>query len=215
MKRHGQPTDRDRQFTRRALLIGGGQGLLLSALVGRMYYLQVVEADQYRMQAEENRISMRLLPPLRGSIVDRKGVELAGNRLDYRVILVPEQVPDFERTLADVGAYLKLSERDIARITEQVGSQRSFLPVTVADNLTWEDFAGINLRLTDLPGIHPDAGETRAYYKGQSFSHVVGYVSPVSQNDLQEGGGDPLLELPGFKIGRAGIERSYDMKLRG
>jgi len=214
MKTYQQSSERDRQFTRRALIIGAGQGLLLSSLVARMYYLQVVEADQYRTLAEENRISLRLLPPTRGNILDRNGVELAGTRLDYRVIMVPEQVPDVEQTLAYMTRHLDLDEDDLDRIIRQVKHQRSFLPVTVAENLKWQDFARINVHLADLPGVHPDAGETRAYHDGEAFAHVVGYVSPVSARDLQDNE-DPLLELPGFKIGRSGIERSFDLELRG
>jgi penicillin-binding protein 2 len=214
MKTFQTSSERDRQFTRRALILGGGQALLLSGLVARMYYLQVVEADQYRTLAEDNRISMRLLPPTRGNIVDRDGVELAGTRLDYRVVMVPEQVPDVERTLAYMTRHLDLDEDDLARIIRQVKHQRSFLPVTVAENLDWEDFARINVHLADLPGVHPDAGETRSYHNGEAFAHVVGYVSPVSVKDLQNND-DPLLELPGFKIGRSGIERSFDLELRG
>lgn len=214
MKRFQQVSDRDRQFTRRALVIGAGQGLLLSSLVARMYYLQVVEADQYRTLSDENRISMRLLPPTRGNIVARDGTELAGTRLDYRVIMVPEQVPNIRRTLADLQRKLNLSDKDLERILHQVKHQRSFLPVTVADDLSWKDFARVNVNLADLPGVHPDAGETRAYFEGEAFAHVVGYVSPVTVRDLQNND-DPLLELPGFKIGRSGIERHYDLELRG
>jgi len=214
MKTFQAGSERDKQFTRRALIIGGGQVALLSTLVARMYYLQVVEADQYRTLAEENRISMRLLPPTRGNIVDRNGAELAGTRLDYRVTMVPEQVPDVERTLAYLTGHLDLDEDDLTRIVRQVNHQRSFLPVTVAENLGWADFARINVHLADLPGVHPDAGETRSYYDGEAFAHVVGYVSPVSVRDLQNNN-DPLLELPGFKIGRSGIERSFDLELRG
>ena len=214
MKHFQQTSDRDSQFTRRAILLGAGQGLLLTGLVARMYYLQVVEADQYRTLSDENRISLRLLPPTRGNIVDRNGTELAGTRLDYQVVMVPEQVPDVVQTLADLQHYLDLSDRDLERIIRQVKHQRSFVPVTIAENLTWKDFARVNVNLADLPGVHPDAGETRAYFNGEAFAHVVGYVSPVSVKDLQSSD-DPLLELPGFKIGRSGIERHYDLDLRG
>ena len=214
MKRYQQVSDRDAQFTRRAIILGAGQGLLITGLVARMYYLQVVEADQYRTLSDENRISLRLLPPTRGNIVDREGTELAGTRLDYQVVMVPEQVPDVVQTLADLQRYLDLSDRDLERIIRQVKHQRSFVPVTIAENLSWKDFARVNVNLADLPGVHPDAGETRAYFNGEAFAHVVGYVSPVSVKDLQNGD-DPLLELPGFKIGRSGIERHYDLELRG
>ena len=68
-----QPQQMEKIVTRRAVLLAGGQALLFSALVGRMYYLQVLQTDQYRLLAEENRVHLHLLPPLRGKIVDRFG----------------------------------------------------------------------------------------------------------------------------------------------
>ena len=99
---HQQEQARARLFTRRAALLACGQTLLLSALVGRMYYLQVVQSEQYTLQAEENRVSLRLLAPLRGRILDRFGVPLAVNVQTYRVVVTPEQTDDLRATLKDL-----------------------------------------------------------------------------------------------------------------
>jgi penicillin-binding protein 2 len=206
-------TDRDgarqKLFTRRAALLLGGKVGLASLLLGRMYYLQVVSADQYAMLAEENRINMRLLPPPRGRILDRFGVELANNRQNYRVLLVPEQTESVEETLARLGHIVEINER---RILRDIARQRRFMPVTVAENLTWEEFSQVNVNLPDLPGVQPDVGETRYYPYGGEMAHVVGYVSAVAEKELT---GDPLLELPGFRIGKNGVEKVQDLKLRG
>ena len=204
--------DRAKAFSRRALLLAGGQAAFLTVLAGRLYYLQVVEADQYKMLAEENRINMRLLPPPRGRILDRFGVELANSQRNYRVVLVPEDTASVEETLAALGRLIVLDERDRHRVLRETRRNRPFVPVTVAENLSWREFAEVNVHSPDLPGIQPEVGESRHYPLGAAFSHVVGYVAAVAEDDLT---GDPLLEMPGFRIGKSGIEKTYDKELRG
>ncbi|MDX9861432.1 MAG: penicillin-binding protein 2 [Rhodospirillales bacterium] len=204
--------DRQRLFTRRMALLAGGKTLLLSALVGRMYYLQVIEADKYKTLAEENRINLKLLPPLRGDIVDRRGVPIADNRQNYRVVLVREQAGDVEQTLDRLGQVVPVADSDKRRILREVRRKRSFVPVTVRENLTWEEVARIEVNAPDLPGISIDEGQSRHYPFPEATAHILGYVAAVAEEDLN---GDPLLELPGFRIGKAGVERVYDLPLRG
>lgn len=204
--------DRIRLFNRRAAVLGGGQALLISALVGRMYYLQVIEADRYRMLAEENRINMRLLPPPRGRVLDRFGEALAVNRQNFRVLIVSEQTRDVVSTLDALAAVIDLSEYDRDRVQKEVRRRRSFVPVTVRENLNWEEMASIQVNAPDLPGVIVDEGLTRHYPQNQTAAHVLGYVSSVDEDDLT---GDPLLQLPGFRIGKAGMEQKFDLALRG
>ncbi len=213
-------TGRYKTFTRRSALLVGAQGVLLSALVSRLYYLQVVRSEEYRMLADENRISLRLLAPPRGLIVDRNGEVVAGNMQNYRVLLVPEQAKrtgeklavSADRTLQALAKLIPLDDFQRQKVLREVGRKREFVPINVAENLTWEDFSRINVHAPDLPGIVPDVGETRHYPLGTILAHVVGYVAPVSDADVID---DPLLELPGFRIGRSGVERKADLTLRG
>lgn len=204
--------DRTRLFNRRAAVLGGGQALLISALIGRMYYLQVIEADRYRMLAEENRINLRLLPPPRGRILDRFGEPLAVNRQNFRVLIVSEQTRDLDSTLDALAEVIDLSEYDRDRVRKEVRRRRSFVPVTVRENLNWEDMARIQVNAPDLPGVIVDEGLSRFYPQLENAAHVLGYVSSVDEDDLT---GDPLLQLPGFRIGKAGMEREFDLALRG
>ncbi|WP_416897859.1 MAG: penicillin-binding protein 2 [Minwuia sp.] len=202
-------------FSRRALVLGGAKAALLGVLAGRLYYLQVVDADQYRMLADENRMNLRLLAPPRGRILDRRGAALATNRQNFRVLIVPEQAPSVEDTLDVLSGIVHLDEHDRARVLKEAARKRSFVPISVVDNLTWSEFAKISVRTPDLPGIQLDVGDTRDYPFGAHTAHTVGYVAPVSEKDLQDGDGDPLLELPGFRIGKRGLERSQETVLRG
>ena len=204
--------DRARVFNRRAAVLGGGQALMISALVGRMYFLQVVEADRYRMLAEENRINLRLLPPPRGRILDRFGEPLAVNRQNFRVLIVSEQTRDLQATLDALAEVIGLSEYERERVVKEVRRRRSFVPVTVRENLDWEEMVRIQVNAPDLPGVIVNEGLTRFYPQTETAAHVLGYVSSVDEEDLT---GDPLLQLPGFRIGKQGMEREFDLVLRG
>jgi penicillin-binding protein 2 len=204
--------DRGRIFTRRAMMLAGGQALLFTGLAARMYYLQVIESGRYRVLAEENRISLRLLPPPRGRVLDRRGVPLAVNVQNYRIVIVPEEAEDVEQMLDRLDRLVQVPEHERRRILREVRRRRAFVPVTVRENLTWEEVSRIEVNAPDLPGINIDVGETRAYPFGGAAAHALGYVASVSERELT---GDPLLELPGFRIGKNGVERQYDLQLRG
>jgi len=204
--------ERQRLFTRRAVLLAGGQFGLLAALVGRMYYLQVVESERYRTLADENRINMRLLPPSRGRILDRFGVPIAVNQKNYRALIKSENAPDVPAVLDRLAMIIPINADEKARILKEVRRKKEFVPVTVREFLEWEDVARLEVNAPDLPGVTIDVGEQRFYPNGESAAHILGYVGAPRPEDLT---GDPLLELPGFRIGRNGIERAFDTPLRG
>lgn len=206
---------RVRAFTRRSLMMASGQAALMSVLVGRLYYLQVVQSEEYTMMADENRMNIRLLPPRRGRIMDRFGVEVAANRQNYRVVLIPEQTNSVEDTLDKLSKLVLVSPSDRARVLKDAKRRRGFFPIPITENLTWDEFARVNVHSPELAGVHLDVGETRHYPFDDLFAHTVGYVGAVSERDLQRLDPDPLLELPGFRIGKSGIEKYYDLALRG
>jgi penicillin-binding protein 2 len=202
-------------FSRRALLVSGGMTAVFGILAGRLYQLQIVEGDLYKTRAEDNRINDRLLAPPRGRIIDRFGVVLASNRRNYRALLVPEQTQGgVAKTLDALAGIIQISDDDRARILKDAAQKRSFVAITVAENLSWEDFSRLSLDLLYLAGVQPDVGETRDYPFGSEFSHVLGYVASVNLEDLRSDA-DPLLGLPGFKIGKRGIEKILEKEIRG
>ncbi len=206
--------DRQKIYTRRAAILAGGKALLLTTLAGRLYYLQVIEADRYATLADENRINLRLLPPPRGRIIDRFGMPLAENQQNYRLQLVPEDVKgsDIDEVLSHVQKIVTLGDSDKRRIIREVRRNRAFVPVTLKENLTWSEVAKIEINAPDLPGLMIDVGRSRRYPYGPQAAHVLGYVAAVSEKDIDD---DPLLKLPGFRVGRAGIEKVHDLELRG
>jgi penicillin-binding protein 2 len=199
-------------FTRRAALLGGGKLLLLSALVGRMYQLQIVEADRYRVLSEDNQLSDRLLEPLRGRILDRFGISLAENDHNYRVEVIPEKVGDLKQVLEQLARFIPLTDEDRAAVLADAKKRRSFVPIAVSENLSWHQLASIEVNAPDLPGVSIEVGQRRRYTQGRNASHIIGYVAAPAESDLT---GDRLLELPGFRIGKNGVEKQYDEILRG
>jgi penicillin-binding protein 2 len=203
-------------FTRRSLLVTGGMTAVFGVLAGRLYQLQIMQGELYMTRAESNRVNQRLIAPPRGRILDRFGVELASNRRNYRAFIVPEQVPGGVAAALDTLAkVIPLNEQQRTRVLKDVATNKSFVPVTVIENLSWEDFARLNLDLPYLPGVQPDVGETRDYPYPEELAHVLGYVAAVSPEDEDGDDEDPLLQVPGFRIGKRGVEKAYETKIRG
>ena len=189
---------------------------MLGALVLRMRQLQVEEADQFRLLADENRINVRLLAPSRGLIYDRNGRIIAENEANYRVVLVREDAGDTELVLERLGQIITISPDDLEKVRKELKRRSAFVPVTVADRLSWADMAEISVNAPALPGITPDVGLSRSYPLGPDFAHIVGYVGPVTDYDLANvEDEDPLLQIPKFQIGKTGIENRFDRDLRG
>lgn len=205
-----------KSFTRRALLLGGGQALMFTLLASRIYYLQVVEAEQYKVLSDENRISLRLLPPRRGRILDRFGEELATQRQNYGVVLIPERTGDVHGTMDILTKIVPHIADNRARILRELKTKRSFTPIVVAEDLSWDEFAGVNVKSYDLAGVQPVVGETRSYVHGPLLSHLIGYVAAVSEDDIAAvENPEPVLRVPGFKIGKSGVEKMQEEFLRG
>ena len=205
-----------RKITRRGLFLGGVQLAFAGALGLRMQHLQVDQADEFRLLAEENRINIRLIPPTRGQIFDRNGVILAGNEPSYRITMVKEDAGDVDDVIARLSALVELDEDELNRALTEMQRSAPFLPVTVAERVTWEDISRVAVNAPALPGVTPEVGLSRLYPRRGDFAHVVGYVGPVSERDLARyETPDPVLRIPRFQIGKVGIEARHEEVLRG
>jgi len=202
-------------FTRRAVGMGGAMTAVFGVLGGRLYQLQIRDGDQYLIDAEANRISERLIAPPRGRIIDRFGVELANSRRNYRVLLVSEQASGgVPAALEQIGKVIQLTDQQKKKVIHDIAMNKKFVPVPVAENLTWEEFSRVNMHLPYMAGIQCDVGETRDYPFGAELVHILGYVASVSEQE-QDKDDDPLMSLPGMRIGKRGIEKAYDRQIRG
>ena len=199
-------------FTRRAALLGTLQLGALGFLGHRLYRLQIEEGRRYATLAEENRVSARLFAPPRGRILDRRGDVVAGNRLNWRALLVAEQTADVTATIETFSRIVPLQDHEKARIERDIRRNRRFVPVILREFLSWEEMAAIEVNAPDLPGVSVDMGTTRIYPETEHLAHVLGYVGTPTEQDAGEEG---LVHLPGMRVGRAGLERFHDRVLRG
>ncbi|MEO9574842.1 MAG: penicillin-binding protein 2 [Lentilitoribacter sp.] len=205
-----------RLITRRAAILGGVQLAFVGALAARMQFLQVDQADQFRLLAEENRINMRIIPPSRGEVFDRNGVPLARNAPSYRIVVVREDAGDVAEVLERLGKVVELDPEEVDRAMAEMKRSAPFLPITVADEVTWEDLSRVSVNAPALPGITPEVGLSRVYPFGSDYAHVLGYVGPVSDYDLERlDDPDQLLRIPRFQIGKVGVEAKAEDLLRG
>ncbi len=206
-----------RTLTRRSLLLGGAMTSVVAALGVRMWQMSVRDAEEYRLLAEENRISLRLVRPARGRILDQSGKIIADNEHAYRITLVPEEAPDVDAVLEKLRPLLALDDETLTKVRAQIARTQAFVPIMVKDRVSWEELSVVALNSPVLPGVSPEMVLSRVYPYGPDFSHQVGYVGPVSDSDLAKGEKevDPLLRLPDYQIGKTGLELSQEADLRG
>ncbi|SDY40141.1 penicillin-binding protein 2 [Citreimonas salinaria] len=218
MKRTSKETAQSaRRITRRGLILGGLQLGFAGVLATRMRHMQVDQADEFRLLAEENRINIRLLPPARGRLFDREGRIIADNAPAYRITLVPEDADDVEAVIHRLAHLIELDDDAIERALAEVRrSAAPFLPVTIADRVSWEAVSRVAVNAPALPGVAPEVGLSRIYPLRELYAHVAGYVGPVSERDLARyEDPPPLLRIPRFQIGKVGIELHHEETLRG
>ncbi len=180
--------------------------------------LQIVQNERYRLLAEENRVNIRLIPPARGLIFDREGRLLAGNRQNYRIVMVREQAGDARggaRPARPRSSTLPAEVQE--RALKEMAARSAFVPVVVTEHLTWDDVVRVSANAPVLPGVIPEVGPQPLLSRRPTrTAHVVGYVGPVSESDLAKlEDPDPLLQIPRFQIGKTGIEQRLEPALRG
>lgn len=205
-----------RRITRRALILGGAQAAFIGVLGLRMRFMQVEQADQFRLLAEENRIKIRLIPPARGRIFDRNGAVVAENVPSYRITMVREEAGDVDAVIARLAKLVELDPDELDRARRDLQDLRGDTPVTVADRVSWGDISRVAANTPALPGVTPEVGLSRRYPRGADYAHLVGYVGPVSERDLERiDAPDQLLLIPRFQIGKIGLEAQREDVLRG
>ncbi len=215
----------DTLFHRRALIAAGAGSALFGGLIARLFQLQIVEHEQFRVAAAENGVRLDLAPPQRGRILDRFGRALAAHRQAGRAAIIPEQTPDLKGLLTEIAKHIPLSERRLQRLYDRARRQAGFQSIIIASELSYEDFAKLSILAPGLPGLQVEMATTRSYPRGRDFAHVLGYVAKASEADLErlsEGASRQesqairrLFRHPDMRTGRSGVERYAEDWLRG
>ncbi len=208
------PDDNTVDMGRRTAMLGVGGLGVFGVLASRLYYLQVVRAEDYKVLSDKNRFNFNTIIPERGRILDRFGEALATNKLDFRLVIVPERVKNIDQTLARIGQILPLSSPTQKRIKKDIRDHAKFVPVLVDEHLDWQTFSAINMNLPNIPGAIPLQDKGRDYPHKGIFAHILGYVGKPSPKALKDDE-DTLLRQPTFRMGKTGVEQSQDKILRG
>src|SRR3982751_3960551 len=202
-------------FSRRMLLLSGAEAAVGTMLIGRMGWLAIAQNEKYALLSESNRVQLIPVPPRRGWIIDRNGKPIAINRSSFRVDIIPQQLTDGPRVVANVAKLLDLPPDEVDRINRELEHSRGFQPVSVADNIAYEQYAAITVRLPELAGVAASRGFTRFYPAGPAVGQLVGYVGAASAAEYEKENKNPLLLIPGVKIGKEGLEQTLESTLRG
>ena len=202
-------------FSRRMMLLTGAQAAVGTMLIGRMGWLAVAENEKYQLLSESNRVQLIPVPPRRGWIVDRNDKPIAINKASFRVDIIPQQMVKGHDIVGPISKLLDLPDDEVERINNELASSRGFQPVSVADNVPYEQYAAITVRLPELPGVAASQGFTRFYPAGSAVGQLVGYVGAASAAEYEKENKNPLLLIPGVKIGKEGLEKALEPTLRG
>ncbi len=202
-------------LNRRMFILATAKIIILGGIVSRLFFLQVKENKKYLTLSDKNRIREWKLPPIRGEFQDYFGNTIAGNFEAYQLQIIPEEVEDFRYVIYRVKELLELSDKQFKKIVKKKNEIKPWETLIVADNLSWEKFSKINNHLYDLNGVKPVISISRDYPYKENFTHVLGYVSQANENDLLTNENIKEKFVPGLKVGKTGLEKSFEQKLIG
>ena len=202
-------------FSRRMMLLGTAQAGVGALLIGRLGWLSIAQNQKYQLLSESNRVQLIPVPPRRGWIIDRNGKPIAINKASFRVDIIPQQLTDGSTVVKELTSLLALPPDEVDRINKELAHSRGFQPVSVADNIPYEQYAAITVRLPELAGVAASRGFTRYYPGGSAVGQLVGYVGAANEKEYEAEDKNPLLLVPGVKIGKEGLEKTLEQTLRG
>ncbi len=202
-------------LNRRMFILATAKIIILGGIVSRLFFLQVKENKKYLTLSDKNRIREWKLPPVRGEFKDYFGNTIAGNFEAYQLHIIPEEVEDFRYVIYRVKELLELSEKQFKKIIKKKNEIKPWETLIVADNLSWKKFSKINNHLYDLNGVKPVISISRDYPYKENFTHILGYVSQANETDLLTNENIKEKFVPGLKVGKIGLEKSFEKKLIG
>jgi len=201
-------------FSRRSLLLGGVSGLMFTALYTRLIQLQLVEASKYRGMSTKNCLRLTVVPPARGIIYARGGEELAGNEDFTRLAVDDRKMKVVMSVIAQLndGILSNPIELDNNQVKALIRRTSPNSPVPIVANLKWEDLSRIEFYRYRLDKVIIENGKRRTYRFGGIYSHVLGYVSSPTEEQLRHSN---ISNYQDFVMGKSGLEKIFDDSLHG
>jgi len=200
---------------RRVFILSIAKGLVFTGIVARLFTLQISENKKYLTLSDKNRLREWRLAPVRGEFEDYFGNIIAGNTKVYQLHVVPEQVEDFKYLMVRLKNILPLTDKEFAKIIKKKNSQKPWETLIISENLTWDQFSKVNFYLHELSGVTPVLSVARSYPLKENYTHVVGYVAQASENDLLKNEVIKNKHVPGLRVGKSGLEKTFENDLIG
>ena len=202
-------------INRRMFIIGAAKFIVFTGIIARLFSLQITDNKKYSTLSDKNRLREWKLPPVRGEFLDYFDNVIAGNFKVYQLHVIPEDVEDFKYLMLRLKEILSLNNNEFEKIIKQKNQQKPWETLIVSNNLTWEQFSKINYYLYDLVGAKPVMSVSRNYPFNESYTHVLGYVSEASEKDILNNENVKDNHVPGLKVGKTGLEKSFEDQLLG
>ena len=202
-------------INRRMFIISAAKVVVFTGIIARLFSLQINENTKYLTLSDKNRLREWRLPPVRGQFLDYFGNVIAGNLKVYQLHVVPEQVENFKYLMLRLKDILKLNDKEFSKIIKKKNSQKSWETLIISENLSWEQFSKINFYLHELVGAKPVLSVARNYPFNKTFTHVLGYVAEASENDLLNNEIIKNNHVPGLRVGKIGLEKTFENDLLG
>jgi penicillin-binding protein 2 len=212
MKIINQDIEKNNLFTRRAFLIASGKFGLLSTLLARLYYMEVIKSDEYKVLSDKNHINLLMVPPLRGHILDRQGKQIAINKSNYRLMLDKKESKDYITSVSSLFLLLNTPEEDAKFILQRIGKSSPRLPIQIFDHLSWQEVSLIEENIVNMPGIFIETGQVRFYPYNYITSHIIGHTGILNEEEKAE---YELENIGDFHLGKRSIEKYYNSVLMG
>jgi len=202
-------------INRRMFIIAAAKVVIFTGIITRLFSLQITENKKYLTLSDKNRLREWRLPPVRGDFLDYYGKTIAGNLKVYQLHVIPEQVEDFKHLMLRLKKILNLTNSKFNKIIKKKKTQKPWETLVVSENLTWEQFTKLNYYLHDLTGAKPVLSVSRDYPFNENYTHVLGYVSEASESDILNNEEIKKNHVPGLKVGKTGLEKSFENQLIG
>ena len=200
---------------RRMFILSAAKILVFAGIVTRLFSLQINENKKYLTLSDKNRLREWRLPPVRGDFLDYFGKIVAGNTEVYQLHVIPEEVKNFKSLIARLKDIINLTDKEYIKIIKKKNIQKPWDTIIVSENLSWEQFSKLNLYLHELNGVKPVLSVVRSYPYKENFTHILGYVSRASVSDLNENEAIRKNHVPGLRVGKVGLEKTFEKDLIG
>ena len=202
-------------INRRMFIISAAKLVVFTSIIARLFSLQISDNKKYLTLSDKNRLREWRLPPIRGEFLDYFDNTVAGNLKVYQLHVIPEQVENFKSLMVRLKDILDLSENEFSKIIKKKNSQKIWETLIVSENLSWDQFSKVNYYLHELVGAKPVLSVIRSYPFKDNYTHVLGYVSQASEHDLLDNEVIKKNHVPGLRVGKNGLEKTYENLLIG